>query len=451
MNSGFERRPNDPTAASGSVPSPPPPGGPHPAPDESAQTEEFRRTDRHETSAPAQQLNFAAGARPLASGAADALAAERFPDSDAVPTQEFASTVPHARTAAPTNADAAQDFSDHVRSARQDAPPSSGAPQGTSDPMPLWQSAAATTPLMQQQRLPTGPGPSAAPRPEQPWQLGPASPQANSSWNGPQHPPTSTYEVPPYRPAEGGGNRTAWVFGGIGALVVVALAVTVALIVSGRNSPESGAPAAGPSMVSALTSGKGAPPTTRPSPAAPVPSAVAPLVPGYQVVSIPERGAAYDVPQDWKIDPLGTAVWGSPPDSVDIAGLTQDGKDYCPSYTRTNTFLTMSPQRDPGAAATDVGARMAKVGWASTAVTAGAVEPLESLDGQLHGSFVETTGTAPPPAPGCAATFSVYTFAFPSENGSFVMTIAADTGVDKAVDKPTAKRVLASIRPLPDR
>ncbi|MDN2495389.1 hypothetical protein FHY52_01475 [Nocardia nova] len=74
-----------------------------------------------------------------------------------------------------------------------------------------------------------------------------------------------------------------------------------------------------------------------------------------------------------------------------------------------------------------------------------------SLDGQLHGAFVETTGSAPPPAPGCATTFAVYTFAFPSENGNFVMTVAADTGVDKSVDKEAAKRILSTIRPLPAR
>ncbi len=258
----------------------------------------------------------------------------------------------------------------------------------------------------------------------------------------------------PGRPPNSGRNRTAWVLAGVGGVVVVALAVTVAVIVSGRNSTDSGGPAGSPSMVSALTSGKAAPPTGRSSAAKPPPSAVAipPLIPGYQVVPVPERGAAYDVPQEWKIDPAGTAVWGTPPDTVEIAGLTQEGKDYCPRYTRTNAFLTMSAQPDPAVAAADVGTRTAKVGWSPTAATTpGSVESLQSMDGQLHGAFVETTGSAPPPAPGCASTFSVFTFAFPSENGSFVMTIAADTGVDKSVDKDTAKRILSSIRPLPDR
>ncbi|WP_460699654.1 hypothetical protein [Nocardia thraciensis] len=324
-----------------------------------------------------------------------------------------------------------------------------------------WQQHDRVDPIAQQPLSPAAPVRTGSPQLEQPWQFGPppevAAPQPNPAW-GPQHPPTSTYALPPFdslRPTPARRNRMAWVFAGIGAVVVVALAVTVAAIVAGKNSPDSGSSAGGPSMVSALTTGKGTsapakPPATEPAPSG---AAVAPLVPGFQVVAIPERGAAYDAPPEWKIDPRGTAVWGHPPEAVEIAGLSQDGKDYCqPRYTRTNTFLTMSPQAEPAAAAADVGTRMAKVGWPSTTgATPGPAENLTSLDGQLQGAFVETTGNAPPPVPGCAATFSVFTFAFPSENGNFVMTIAADTGVPQAVDKATAKRVLASIRPLPDR
>ncbi|WP_280263039.1 hypothetical protein [Nocardia wallacei] len=334
-----------------------------------------------------------------------------------------------------------------------------GVPQLNSPQATPWQqsnrmNAGAEIPLS-----PAGPAQAPPPQPDQFWQFVPPetpAPQPNPAWHpgGPQHPPTSTYAIPPFEPPPPARNRMAWVFAGVGAVVAVALAVTVALIVSGRNSSDSGSTAGGPSMVSALTTGKGTPAANRPSATRPVPSgaAAAPLVPGYQVVPIPERGAAYDAPPEWKVDPLGTAVWGHPPETVEIAGLAQDGKDYCPRYTRTNAFLTMSPQADPAAAAADVGVRMARVGWSATVgATPGSAENLTSLDGQLQGAFVETTGTAPPPAPGCAATFSVFTFAFPSENGNFVMTIAADTGVPQAVDRATAKQVLASIRPLPDR
>lgn len=239
-------------------------------------------------------------------------------------------------------------------------------------------------------------------------------------------------------------------------LVVVAVGATVAIVAS-RHSDSSAAGGSGkPSMVSALSSeNQPPPPPSRPQQTAPKPqhgAAPPPIVPGYQVVEILDRGAAYDAPPEWKVDPVGTAAWGSGSNPLEIAGLAQDGKNYCPNYTRTNAFLTMSPQTDPAAAAADVGARMAKFGWSNATVAAPApAEPMVSLDGQLHGALVETTGSAPPPAPGCATTFAVYTFAFPSENGNFVMTVAADTGVDKSVDKETAKRILSTIRPLPAR
>ena len=170
------------------------------------------------------------------------------------------------------------------------------------------------------------------------------------------------------------------------------------------------------------------------------------------MVQILDRGAAYDAPAEWKPAAVGTAVWGSGSDSLEVAGLTQDGRNYCPNYTRTNAFLTMSQQADPAVAAADIGKRIGSYGWTNaTVATPGSAEPMVSADGQLHGAFVETTGSAPPPAPGCATTFTVYTFAFPSENGNFVMTIAADTGVDQSVDKATAKRILSTIRPLPAR
>ncbi|WP_146161323.1 hypothetical protein [Nocardia sp. MDA0666] len=314
----------------------------------------------------------------------------------------------------------------------------------------------ANTPSQQQFSAPSGNG-----RPEPDWQLGfgshPAPQQA--SWGPPtaQHPHTALLQVPEQQPRR----RKALLLSGIGLLVVVAIGATVAVVAS-RHSDSPAAPRAGkPSMVSALSSENQPPPPpsrpqqTAPQQSAPKPqpgAAPPPMLPGYQVVQILDRGAAYDAPAEWKVDPIGTAAWGSGANPLEIAGLAQDGKNYCPNYTRTKAFLTMSPQADPAAAAADIGARMAKFGWSNATVAAPApAQPMVSLDGQLHGAFVETTGSAPPPAPGCATTFAVYTFAFPSENGNFVMTVAADTGVDKSVDKETAKRILSTIRPLPAR
>ncbi|WP_157104036.1 hypothetical protein [Nocardia kruczakiae] len=326
--------------------------------------------------------------------------------------------------------------------------------------MPPWPGSAmpgANTPSQQQFSAPPGSG-----RPEPDWQLGVGSHPApqQASWGPPtaQHPHTALLQVPAEQPPR---RRKALLLSVIGVLVVVAIGATVAVVASRHSDSPAAAGSGKPSMVSALSSENQPPPPpsrpqqTAPQQSAPKPqpgAAPPPMVPGYQVVQILDRGAAYDAPAEWKVDPVGTAAWGSGSNPLEIAGLAQDGKNYCPNYTRTNAFLTMSPQADPAAAAADIGARMAKFGWSNATVAAPApAQPMVSLDGQLHGAFVETTGSAPPPAPGCATTFAVYTFAFPSENGNFVMTVAADTGVDKSVDKETAKRILSTIRPLPAR
>ncbi|MFF0489467.1 hypothetical protein ACFYTQ_10650 [Nocardia sp. NPDC004068] len=258
-----------------------------------------------------------------------------------------------------------------------------------------------------------------------------------------------------------GRGRKGWLLAGAAVVVVAAVAGAVALVSTRHHTDAPATDAApSPSMVSALTTGRAAAPsTTRPSTTRPTTTAAAaaavaaePVIPGYQTVLIPDRGAVYDVPADWKIDPLATTTLGNPPDTVEIAGRTTDGENYCPRSVRTSAFLTLSGQSDPAAAAKEVGMRMIKVGWpAATGANSNAAEPLTSLDGQLHGAFVETTGGGATPAPGCAKAFSVFTFAFPGENSNFVMTIAADQGVAKSVDKETAKRILASIRPLPVR
>jgi hypothetical protein len=299
-------------------------------------------------------------------------------------------------------------------------------------------------PVPHQPLPPSGSG-QGKPRPEQSRQSGAI-------------PGRSAQQPDPARPADAPAGprpeRRRRLFAGIGVAAAVAVAVT--MIVLSRHPGDSGNQAGSSSMVSALTSGANAAGPTRPnttSKQVPPPGAAAsdPLIPGYQVVLIPARGAAYDAPADWKTDPAGATTWGSASGTLDVAGLARDGANYCPNGVRTSAFLTTSAQADPAAAATDVGERMAKIGWpTTTGTTSGPAEQLTTLDGQVHGTFVETTGTASAPGPNCAKTFSIYTFAFPSENGNFVMTIAADTGVTKSIEKATAQQILTSIRPLPD-
>ncbi|MQY17928.1 hypothetical protein [Nocardia macrotermitis] len=333
----------------------------------------------------------------------------------------------------------------------------SGSPKDAPPPQPVGRGrphGGPTSPIARQPLAEQG-----VPQPEQAWQLGTpeqAGSRSETSANtsarqsdSARHPetaprPDAEDDKHADRPLSAR-ERKRWLFAGIGAAAVVILGIGATLLLTGRHSDDA------TGTVSALSSGASAAPLATPAQTtAPATIAgVAPLIPGYQVVQVPERGAAFDVPKSWQLDANGTKTWGTAPETVEIAGLVQDGKGYCPNYIRTNAFLTMSGKPDPAAAAVDIGTRLAKIGWAtSTGTTPGKAEPLTSLDGQLHGSFAETDGTFKPPAPGCAKTYSVYTFAFPSENGSFVVTVTADTGVPHAIDRATAQKILASIRPL---
>ncbi|WP_157171741.1 hypothetical protein [Nocardia higoensis] len=238
-----------------------------------------------------------------------------------------------------------------------------------------------------------------------------------------------------YKPDSGGYRRL-----GAGAAAVALVAgAAVAISANGSDSAADDTPG----MVSALTQSAH---SRAEEPAEPVISAPA-VVPGYRAVVAPDSDAAYDVPADWTIASPGySGGFGFSPNTIGGKGYASEGKDYCPGSTRTVSFLTGSPETDSTAAALDTATRTARIAYAIEAAPT-ATEPLSSLDGALHGTFVEARGRIDAPAPGCAPEFSVYTFATSADTGSLVMVIAADTGVPKAVDPATARRVFASIRP----
>ncbi|MFJ9743943.1 hypothetical protein, partial [Streptomyces sp. NPDC101166] len=152
---------------------------------------------------------------------------------------------------------------------------------------------------------------------------------------------------------------------------------------------------------------------------------------------------------DWTVD-LSTTKYGTDADHIPAAGFAQEGVDYCPNNVRTNMFLSTSDLSDATAAATDIGAHAARIGWSTQSSSkAGTPQPLDSGDNTLHGTFVETTGTLTAPA-GCATTFSVFTYAVSAgpTSGSLVLVIVADTGVDRSVSADLARRIFATFRLL---
>ncbi|MET7773932.1 hypothetical protein [Nocardia sp. NPDC005366] len=234
---------------------------------------------------------------------------------------------------------------------------------------------------------------------------------------------------------------------GAGVATTVLIAGVGIAVAAGKRGADPGSNDPTPGLVSALTTSV-KPPTT-PKAAAAI-SNETPLVPGYQVVVAPDSDAAYDVPADWTVAaPDRSGGFGTPPHAVGGKGYATEGKDYCPGSTRTVSFLTGADDADSAAAAIQLGVLTAKAAYpdSHSSGTPGAPQPLQSLDGSQHGMFVETRGAIAGAKPGCATEYSIYTFATKAETGSFVMVIAADTGVAKSVDPDTARRIFASIRP----
>ncbi|MFE9582788.1 hypothetical protein ACFYO1_40895 [Nocardia sp. NPDC006044] len=344
-------------------------------------------------------------------------------------------------------------------------------PQARSEPAGLWQPSLGTpepSPNTPSEAAPTMLGyPNATrlgqPDPAPQWQSVPAytAPPVYGQPVGGAYAPQSGFggspphQMPPGHgvggPPPSGRGKAALLIGLVVLLVAGGAVTAVTLAKRGANNADSQRNS--PSMVSALTTSEGAPTPSKSGTTSPTPSSSGrhetPVVPGYQVVVAPDRGAAYDVPPGWTIAPE-TAIggYGEPPNAVAGKGYASDGKGYCPGSTRTASFLTGSKDADSGTAATELGTRTAKLAYTASADAHPAPPvPLESLDGTQRGMFVETKGTVTQAKPGCATAYSVYTAAFPTDNGSFVMVIAADTGVPNAVDADTAKRIFTSIRP----
>ncbi|WP_067718545.1 hypothetical protein [Nocardia yamanashiensis] len=279
--------------------------------------------------------------------------------------------------------------------------------------------------------------PNSAPSGANPFPTGPNPYQTGPSpHQGAQPPYGGGYGPPP------SDRNRVWLYAGIGALVVALVAVVAVVLVT-RDSGTGALPATSTSVAATTTSKpRSSAATTTPS------SSQSPRIPGYQVVVPTGVQAAWDVPSDWTIDQTADG-WGSGADRISVAGLAQEGVNYCPNFVRSNMFLSTSTLSDPAAAATDIGKRMAKLGWETlTTLNSGAPESFSSSDDTLHGTFVETSGAFTPPDPSCAKTYSIYTFAVSGGTGSLVLTIAADTGVDRAVDRDFGRRLLATFRLL---
>ncbi|MBL1073590.1 hypothetical protein JK358_04220 [Nocardia sp. 2] len=314
--------------------------------------------------------------------------------------------------------------------------PQQGANPYQSGPSPQQGATPYQSGSMPQPGYPGGQQPQAA---QGPFQTGP-----NASQSGrPPYGGTSPYGG--YGPPPSDGRGRVWLYSGIGALVVAIVAVIATVVVINDDSGGGGGPTTTSAIASTTTRTTTSRTTTSPRTTTRA-STPASVIPGYQVVAPSDVDAAWDVPADWTLNTSITS-FGTGSDELPVSGLAQEGIDYCPDYVRTNMFLTVSSQADAAAAAADIGARMANLGWPNPTVNATSPEPFANTDKSLNGVYVETSGSFTPPASSCASTYTVYTFAVSGgSSGSLVLTLAADTGIDRAVARDLARRILATFR-----
>ncbi|APA94489.1 hypothetical protein NS506_00406 [Nocardia seriolae] len=296
-----------------------------------------------------------------------------------------------------------------------------------------------------------GPGPQPPPHPHpntpapgpNPYRTGPSRYQSAPN---PVPPVWNPYATGPnaFQPQPSGSRNRLWLLVAVGALVVAIVAV-VAIIFVNHDPGRSASPAT--TSVTTTTARFTTTTAVHTNTTAPA-TTLTPTISGYQVVVPTGYKVAWDVPSDWIDDPTATS-YGTDADNLPIAGMADEGENYCPDNVRTQMFLTASQISDAAAAAADIGTHVARIGWSTgSAITPGTGQDFKTSDGGMHGTFLETKGTFTAPA-GCATTFSVYTFAVSAgDKGSLVLVIGADTGMERSMTPGFARRIFGTLRTI---
>lgn len=265
--------------------------------------------------------------------------------------------------------------------------------------------------------------------------------------NGPQQPGGMPYrgfgafEPPPPPPNR---RRGALIGLTIGAVALLGVVTGVAFLATG---PERAQPAPAPT-------GGATPPTevsTRESSAAPQ----APLEPGWQVARVPKRGAIYDVPPNWQVDPDPTAVYGygEPHDAVTATGVATFQRGFCagqPNSYRATAGATAGRGPSDTAVAAETSQRFIAKAYTRDGVAPitkpGPPQPIE-LAGGISAVRINTEVVLPRPARCDSPRIAVSVLATNNDGeSSMVFLAAADQDVPDAVAPDVLDRIGGSLR-----
>lgn len=211
----------------------------------------------------------------------------------------------------------------------------------------------------------------------------------------------------------------------LAAVAVVAIVTTVVVLNSGSRRGPAQRPVASPTTPTTSTSAGSAATSST------APAAVSPIVPGWQAVPVPKRGAVYDAPQDWTLEkPDNIIGFGPADDPVTMTGVSVYQKGFCPGMPSSYRAIAGSTARkgpSDEAVATQTAQRFADVAYSvgdrKPQVAMGPPEPVR-LPGGIAASRVTATVTNPAPGPCDAPTDAVTVIATNNDGQASVVFIA---------------------------
>jgi hypothetical protein len=218
--------------------------------------------------------------------------------------------------------------------------------------------------------------------------------------------------------------------------------------ITGSPVPVAGAPS---------TSHTPGTPTSGSSPSVAAPPAV---VPGWQVVTAPKAGIAYDVPPDWKVDTPDTVVGfsdnqGNPQVEMNYAATYKEG--FCTGHSgsfRAQTGVNSTQTADPGQAATETAQTWANAGYPGNnntppTITAGAPQPITVAGdaGMVVRDTLTVHSTDPCDPPNAEIDVVALPLAAPN-TGCGQLIVYADQGTPDAAPAQELQQIISSLRAL---
>ncbi|MCI2420512.1 hypothetical protein MOQ72_23975 [Saccharopolyspora sp. K220] len=263
----------------------------------------------------------------------------------------------------------------------------------------------------------------------------------------------SGYPAPPTPPGKRRGPLIAAI--ALAAVAVIAIVTTV-VVLSTSGGGDQAAPTAAPTRSSTPTR----PTTSAASPSSAVANPnLTPVVPGWQVVSVPRRGAVYDVPPNWKLDPNPDNIhgFGPPDDPVTMTGVADYQLGFCPgdanSY-RATAGATARNGPDDTTVANETLQKFAALAYTrdghAPVIVPGPPEQLQLAGGTTPAVRVTAQVTLTAPGPCDSASVLVSVLATNSDGQSSVVFVtAADQNVPDAVSIDTLEQITQSFRGAP--